>query len=81
MLYLIIGARQGATILAVNTLLMQPYLLFSYVMDGFAYAGEAVGGRYWGAHKWEPFMAMVRRLFIVGCYDDGTVYCRLCVGW
>ena len=61
-----IGARQGATILAVNTLLMQLYLLFSYVMDGFAYAGEAVGGRYWGAHKWEPFMATVRRLFVWG---------------
>ena len=61
-----IGARQGATILAVNTLLMQLYLLFSYVMDGFAYAGEAVGGRYWGAHKWESFMATVRRLFVWG---------------
>lgn len=61
-----IGARQGATVLAVNTLLMQLYLLFSYVMDGFAYAGEAVGGRYWGAHKWESFMATVRRLFVWG---------------
>lgn len=61
-----IGARQGATILAVNTLLMQLYLLFSYVMDGFAYAGEALGGRYWGAHKWKPFMATVRRLFVWG---------------
>ena len=39
------GAHQGAAILAVNTLLMQLYLLFSYVMDGFAYAGEALGGR------------------------------------
>ena len=61
-----IGARQGATILAVNTLLMQLYLLFSYVMDGFAYAGEAVGGRYWGARQWEPFMATVYRLFVWG---------------
>lgn len=40
-----VGARQGATILAVNTLLMQLYLLFSYIMDGFAYAGEALGGK------------------------------------
>ncbi|MDE7086261.1 MAG: MATE family efflux transporter, partial [Prevotella sp.] len=30
------GARQGAVVLAVNTLLLQLYLLFSYVMDGFA---------------------------------------------
>ena len=57
------GARQGAIILAVNTLLMQLYLLFSYFLDGFAYAGEALGGRYWGAHNDEAFRAVVHRLF------------------
>ena len=61
-----IGARQGATILAVNTLLMQLYLLFSYVMDGFAYAGEALGGRYWGARQRTSFMETVQRLFVWG---------------
>lgn len=60
------GARQGATILAVNTLLMQLYLLFSYVMDGFAFAGEALGGRYWGARSMEAYHDVVRRLFIWG---------------
>ena len=43
------GARQGDVILAVNTLLMQLFTLFSYIMDGFAYAGEALSGRYVGA--------------------------------
>jgi len=43
------GARQGAVILAVNTLLMQLFLLFSYMMDGFAFAGEALVGKYIGA--------------------------------
>ena len=57
------GARQGATILAVNTLLLQLYLLFSYVMDGFAYAGEALCGRYWGADDRASFRAVVCRLF------------------
>lgn len=57
------GARQGAVVLAVNTLLLQLYLLFSYVMDGFAYAGEALGGRYWGAGNRVAFSAVVRRLF------------------
>lgn len=61
-----VGARQGATILAVNTLLLQLYLLFSYVMDGFAFAGEALGGRYWGAADYESFHAVVRRLFTWG---------------
>lgn len=57
------GARQGATILAVNTLMMQLFLPFSYIMDGFAYAGEALGGRYWGARQWENFRAIVGHLF------------------
>jgi MATE family multidrug resistance protein len=56
------GARQGAVVLAINTLLMQLYLLFSYFMDGFAYAGEALGGRYWGAGNKEAFSGIVRRL-------------------
>lgn len=43
------GAAQGPVILAVNTLLMQLFLLFSFLMDGFAYAGEALVGRYVGA--------------------------------
>lgn len=57
------GARQGAVVLAVNTLLLQLYLLFSYVMDGFAYAGEALGGRYWGAGNRVAFSDVVWRLF------------------
>lgn len=61
-----VGARQGATILAVNTLLLQLYLLFSYMMDGFAFAGEALGGRYWGAANYDAFHAVVRRLFAWG---------------
>ena len=60
------GARQGATILAVNTLLMQLYLLFSYIMDGFAFAGEALGGRYWGAQNMVAYHDVVRRLFVWG---------------
>ena len=60
------GARQGAVVLAVNTLLMQLYLFFSYFMDGFAYAGEALGGRYWGARNREAFQSVVKRLFAWG---------------
>lgn len=57
------GARQGAVILAVNTMLLQLYLLFSYIMDGFAYAGEALGGRCYGAGNMPAFRQTVRRLF------------------
>ena len=57
------GSRQGEVVLAVNTLLMQFYLLFSYVMDGFAYAGEALSGRYYGARNGAALRDTVRHLF------------------
>lgn len=57
------GAKQGEVILAVNTLLMQLFTLFSYFMDGFAYAGEALAGKYIGAEKPQELHQMVRRLF------------------
>ena len=60
------GASQGVIILAVNTLLMQLFTLFSYVMDGFAYAGEALSGRYIGARNREAFIDTTRRLFAWG---------------
>ena len=60
------GASQGVIILAVNTLLMQLFTLFSYVMDGFAYAGEALSGRYIGAQNREAFKDTTRHLFIWG---------------
>ncbi|MDE6099746.1 MAG: MATE family efflux transporter, partial [Paramuribaculum sp.] len=43
------GAMQGTVMLAVNTLLMQMFTIFSYMMDGIAFAGEALCGRYIGA--------------------------------
>ena len=57
------GAAQGEVILAVNTLLMQLFTLFSYIMDGFAYAGEALGGRYVGANNRKALHQTVRQLF------------------
>lgn len=45
------GAKYGNTALAINALIMQLFLLFSYFMDGFAYAGEALVGKAIGAEK------------------------------
>ena len=50
-----ISAHMGDKILAANTLLMQLFTLFSYIMDGFAYAGESLVGRYTGAQD-EPML-------------------------
>ena len=57
------GAAQGALTLAVNTLLMQLFTLFSYFMDGFAYAGEALAGRYYGERNQAALRDVVERLF------------------
>ena len=51
------SARFGDTILTTNTLLMQLFTLFSYMSDGFAYAGEALSGRFVGARN----VAMLKR--------------------
>ena len=74
------GARQGATILAVNTLLMQLYLLFSYILDGFAYAGEALGGKYWGAKDRDAYKDVVRRLFGWGAMMATLFTCVYIIG-
>lgn len=57
------GAKQGAVVLAVNTLMYQFFTFFSYVMDGFAYAGEAIGGKYFGANNKVKFQDVVNKLF------------------
>ena len=58
------GARSGAVILSVNTVMMQLYLFFSYFMDGFAYAGEALGGKTYGAKNRVAFSETLRRLWM-----------------
>lgn len=60
------GSRSGSTTLAANALLMQFFLLVSYVMDGFAYAGEALGGWLYGKSQHEDFVRLVRHLFLWG---------------
>lgn len=43
-----ISARSGYLTLAVNTLILHMAILFSYFMDGLAFAGEAITGKYFG---------------------------------
>lgn len=57
------GSAQGAVILAANTLLIQFFTIYSYVMDGFAFAGEALSGRYLGAGDNDMLRQTVLRLF------------------
>ena len=60
------SASYGDITLAVNTLLMQLFTLFSYIMDGFAYAGEALTGKHIGARNSRELQNTIFRLFYWG---------------
>lgn len=57
------GAKQGDTELAVNTMLMQLFTLYSYIMDGFAFAGEAMVGKAIGGRMRGIYEDTIRHLF------------------
>lgn len=61
-----VSSGMGDVVLAVNALLMQFFMLFSYFMDGFAYAGEALTGRFIGARNPAMLRLMLRRIFFWG---------------
>lgn len=60
------GSRESTIVLAVNTLLMTLFTIFSYFMDGFAYAAEALSGKYYGAGNQQAFQEVVNRVFVFG---------------
>ena len=60
------SGRISDSILAVDALLLQFFTLFSYIMDGFAYAGESLVGRYIGAQDRRSLLSSVRHLIAWG---------------
>ena len=67
-------------ILAVNTILLQLFTLFSYMNDGFAYAAEALTGRFIGARDAASLRRCVK-LCIVWCFVVSFLYVGVYVGW
>lgn len=59
-----LAARYGDNLLAVSTIMMKLMLLYSYFIDGFAYAGEAITGRLVGAKELNMLKKAIRVLFI-----------------
>ncbi len=60
------SASINDTILAVNSLLIQLLMFFSFFIDGFAFAGEAIVGKFVGAKQPDKLKKAVRLLFIWG---------------
>ena len=75
--FTILSARYGDLLLAAASIMMQLLMIFSYFTDGFAFAGEALTGRFIGAGKpvcvrqavtWTFVWSMGIGLFFVGIY-------------
>jgi len=62
--YTVIAAHYGNVILACSSILMQILMIFSYFTDGFAYAGEALGGRFIGARNALMLRRSVKYVFV-----------------
>ena len=58
-----IAAHYGDLMLAANTILMKLLMIFSFFTDGFAYAGEALTGRFIGAKDLVMTKKSVRYVF------------------
>ena len=58
-----LASKYGDTELAVSAILMKLFMLFSYFVDGFAFAGEALVGRYIGERAPQMTRRAVRLLF------------------
>lgn len=80
--YTVISARYGDLLLAVCSIMMKLLMLFSYFTDGFAYAGEALTGRYVGAKdglmvrstvKWTFIWSMSIAVIFMGIYHFAGV--------
>ena len=77
-----ISARYGDALLASASILMKILLIFSYFTDGFAYAGEALTGRFIGARdaaglndtvKYTFIWSMSIAVFFIGIYGVAGV--------
>ena len=80
--FTVISARYGDTLLAVSSIMMKLLMIFSYFTDGFAYAGEALVGRYIGARdrlmlgqsvRWTFIWSMGLAVLFMGVYHFAGV--------
>ena len=62
--FTVISARYGDLLLAVSSILMKLLMIFSYFTDGFAYAGEAMTGKYIGARDGVMLRQTIRLTFV-----------------
>ncbi len=57
------SANRGTLVLDANTILFQFYIFFSYFIDGFAYATEALTGKYFGEKNKNRLLKAIKEVF------------------
>jgi MATE family, multidrug efflux pump len=60
------SAQMGDDILAANSILLQLWMIFSYGIDGFAFAAESIVGKYTGAGDMKKLRQTIRYIFAWG---------------
>ena len=76
-----LASKYGDVELAVSTIMMKLFMLFSYFVDGFAYAGEALVGKEWGARKHRMGVGLVVRLLFLWSLGVGMLFTVLFGVW
>ena len=80
-----LASQYGDVELAVSTIMMKLFMLFSYFVDGFAYAGEALVGKEWGAMrreaKGDEAIRRVVRLLFAWSLGVGLLFTLLFALW
>lgn len=77
--FTIASSKMEYPLLAVNTLIMQLFSLFSYFMDGFAYASESLCGRFSGAGDKQSLRRTVNLVILWGVVLAGL--CMIVYGF
>ena len=81
-----LASKYGDVELAVSTIMMKLFMLFSYFVDGFAYAGEAlvgkeIGGKDSGIQYRESDIARVVRLLFAWSLGVGVLFTVIFALW
>lgn len=71
---------ENEAMLAVNTMLMQLFTMFSYMSDGFAYAAEALTGRFIGAKAHQSLRECIRKC-VAWSLGISIIFVGVYVGW
>lgn len=75
------SARYGDIALAANSLMMQIFTFFSYLIDGLAFAGESITGRLVGAKDSERLKRSIDSLTIAGFVTAIIFTIAFAIGW